>query len=181
MQKIFVTALTLLPVSGLANDFQHEQELEVQTYQEEQLEVPLEAEFSFTAFSTMPCGDANLSNFYEEAKFGFDSDRNKTGGLVTLKSGPTQVTTRFADVICPDGFPVIQFQNGGSIRITSYFGSWLPSPTWGAVQAYQGSINIPGVFAIDNVKFWFTTTGNLFGFLLTGPEFNMSSKWMVLN
>jgi hypothetical protein len=176
MRKIFIAALMLAPASAFAIEADQYQVAEVQPDSEELLEVPIETEFSTLSFSSMTCGDAKLSAFYEETRVGFADD---PGGKIDLKFGSTKLVTRFADVSCPDGFPLIQFENGGSIRLTSYFGSWLPSPTWGAVQAYYGNINIPGVFAVDNAKFWLDSNGDLFGALL--PDFVMSSKWWVPN
>lgn len=175
MRKILIVAFMFTPVAGLASEVEYDQELEIQMHSEEYLEAPIDFDTSTVFSSNVTCGDAKMSAFYEEARIGF---LDEPSGKVDLTYGTTKVATRFTDVSCLDGTPLIQFENGGTIRLTSYFGSFLPTPTGGVVQAYYGNLNIPGVFALDGARFWLNSQGDLFGLLISGPTFfQMSSKW----
>ncbi len=177
----FLAVLLILPFSGelFANDNSEENQYEMEA-EESDSEASVQSYFSSESFALRAaCGDARLISFYEEASVGFE---NGNAGKVKIKFGSGNHETRFQDVSCINSQPYIQFENGGTITITSYFGGYLPSPTGSTVQAYLGNINIPGVLALNDVRFWLNVEGDIFGLLIAGPTFfQMSSSWWTLN
>jgi hypothetical protein len=99
----------------------------------------------------IPCGDAMMSRAFSAAYLTLGEDEDI--GTVDARHGTNRVITQYHDIYCDQDRLVFSFSNGGRLVFDSYWGTYLPSPTGSTVQAFNGTLTMPGMDDVQ-AKFW---------------------------
>ncbi len=133
--------------------------------------------FSSAAYSeedVIPCGDVMMSRAFTEASLTLGEDQDI--GKVEAFYGSNRIETQFHDIYCDQDKLVVSFSNGGRLVFDSYWGTWLPSPTGSVVQAFNGSLTMPGAEVVQ-ARFWVSPSNSAVYGLQIETGFTLRTRW----